>query len=69
MKPDAVTREYLLFMIDRKEIKGKSWKNRKANKFYEYLRQDAKRYNVSIFQVLKRNAYFVMRGEIIHLKQ
>lgn len=69
MKIDDVTREYLLFMIEHKEIKGKSWRNRKANKFYEYLRQDAKRYNVSIFQVLKRNAYFVMGGESIDLKQ
>ncbi len=69
MKIDNVTREYLLFMIDHKEIKGKSWRNRKANKFYEYLRQNARIYKVSIYQVLKRDAYFVMRGENIDLKQ
>lgn len=56
---DKTINEYLRFTISRKEVKGQSYKNRKPESFYRYLRQNAKLYNVSIMGVLKRDAYFV----------
>jgi hypothetical protein len=54
-------------MISRKEIKGQSFKNRKPEDFYRHLRQNATMYNVSVLDVLKHDAYFVMKGEYISL--
>ena len=64
---DNIISEYLRFMISRKEVKGQSYKNRKPESFYRYLRQNATMYKVSIMDVLKRDAYFVMKGEYISL--
>ena len=64
---DPVIKEYLRFMIANKEITGKSWQNRKANKFYQYLRNNANMYNVPVYKVLERDAYFVINGILIKL--
>ena len=64
---DPIVKEYLLFMISNKEITGRSWRNRKANKFYQYLRNNAILYNVSVYKVLERDAYFVIKGILLKL--
>ena len=58
---DSVIRDYLLFRINSKEIKGRSWRNRKASDFYRYLKTNSNLYNITILQALKRDAYFVMK--------
>jgi hypothetical protein len=63
---DAIISEYLRFNISRKEIKN-GYKSRKPQDFYRHLRQNATLYNVSIFDILKRDAYFVIKGEYIKL--
>ena len=64
---DGVISDYLRFKIGHKEVTNKSYQNRKASDFYRLLKQDAIRYGVSIIEVLKRDAYFVMKGEFISL--
>lgn len=62
---DAIVRDYLRFMIAKKEITGRGYRNRKAPDFYRHLRQNANRYGISVLDALKRDAYFVMCGEIL----
>lgn len=66
-KLDPVIRDYILFMIDKKEIKGLTYMNRPASDYYRLLKQNAILYNCSVMDVLKQNAYFVMEGEFISL--
>ena len=58
---DTVIKEYILYNIGHKEVKSRSWRNRKASDFYRYLRGEAKRYNISLMQAYKREAYLYMR--------
>lgn len=59
---DQTTKEYLSFMIGRKEIKGQSYRNRKASDFYKYLRSNANLYGISVLDQLKKDAYLIMKG-------
>ena len=58
---DPVIREYILYNISHKEVTGRSWRNRKASDFYRYLRGEAKRYNITLMQAFKHEAYLYMR--------
>ena len=58
---DEVIKEYILYNIGHKEVTGRSWRNRKASDFYRYLRGEAKRYNITLMQAFKHEAYLYMR--------
>lgn len=58
---DEVIKEYILYNIGHKEVKGRSWRNRKASDFYRYLRGEAKRSNITLMQAYKHEAYLYMR--------
>lgn len=67
MKLSETARQYLLFMIDKKEVTGSGYKNRKAADFYRHLRQNATMYKCSIADVVEDNAALVMDGKYISL--
>ena len=67
MKTNETVKAYLLFMIDKKEITGRSWRNRPASDFYRFLKQDSVRYNVTVFEVLNSQAELVMNGKYVAL--
>ena len=64
---NETVKAYLFFMIDKKEVTGRSWRNRPASDFYRLLKQDAVRYGVSVFEVLNAQAEFVMNGKFVSL--
>lgn len=67
MKTSETVKAYLFFMIDKKEVTGRSWRNRPASDFYRLLKQDAIRYNVTVLEVLNANAELVMHGKYVSL--
>lgn len=67
MKTSETIKAYLFFMIDKKEVTGRSWRNRPASDFYRLLKQDAVRYSVSVLEVLNSQAELVMNGKYVSL--
>lgn len=66
-RQDKTITEYLLFMISHKEVTGQGYKNRTASDYYRLIKQDAIRYNCTVMNIIRQNAYFVMKGEFISL--
>ena len=64
MRLSNTAKKYVRFMISNKEVKNRGYRNQSASNFYRYLRLDANRYNCTVFDVLERQAAFVIDGVV-----